>query len=111
MILLLMLFAAGAAWFGLVPDRAASPHAVAASPVAAGGAPAVPVTEPPLAPTPVLGMGDEELKDASVTLAERFNTAAYDALQQGEVSQYPAAWKQAAAYLEAAAALNDPSQG
>ena len=45
MILLLMLFAAGAAWFGLIPDRAASPQAVAASPAAAGGAPAVPVTE------------------------------------------------------------------
>ena len=45
MILLLVLFAAGAAWFGLVPDRAASPQAVAASPAAAGGAPAVPVTE------------------------------------------------------------------
>jgi membrane fusion protein, multidrug efflux system len=45
MILLLMLFAAGAAWFGLIPDRAASPKAVAASPAAAGGAPAVPVTE------------------------------------------------------------------
>jgi multidrug efflux system membrane fusion protein len=45
MILLLMLFAAGAAWFGLIADRAASPKAVAASPAAAGGAPAVPVTE------------------------------------------------------------------
>jgi multidrug efflux system membrane fusion protein len=45
MILLLMLFAVGAAWFGLIPDRAASPKAVEASPAAAGGAPAVPVTE------------------------------------------------------------------
>jgi membrane fusion protein, multidrug efflux system len=44
MILLLILFAAGAGWFGLIPDRAASPKAVAASP-AAGGAPAMPVTE------------------------------------------------------------------
>ena len=45
MILLLMLFAAGAAWFGLVPDRAASPQSVAVPPAAAGGTPAVPVTE------------------------------------------------------------------
>ena len=45
MILLLMLFAVGAAWFGLVPDRGASPQAVAASPAAPAGAPAVPVTE------------------------------------------------------------------
>jgi multidrug efflux system membrane fusion protein len=45
MILLLMLFAVGAAWFGLVPDRGASPQAVAASPAAPAEAPAVPVTE------------------------------------------------------------------
>jgi multidrug efflux system membrane fusion protein len=45
MILLLMLFAVGAAWFGLVPDRGASPQAVAASPAARAEAPAVPVTE------------------------------------------------------------------
>jgi multidrug efflux system membrane fusion protein len=44
-ILLMMLFAVGAAWFGLAPDRAASPQAVAASPAAPGGAAAVPVTE------------------------------------------------------------------
>jgi len=45
MILLFMLFAAGAAWFGLGPDRAASPQSVAVPPAAAGGTPAVPVTE------------------------------------------------------------------
>jgi multidrug efflux system membrane fusion protein len=44
-ILLMMLFAVGAAWFGLAPDRAASPQAVAASPAAPAGAAAVPVTE------------------------------------------------------------------
>jgi multidrug efflux system membrane fusion protein len=44
-ILLFMLFAAGAAWFGFIPDRAALPQAVAASPAAAGGVPAVPVAE------------------------------------------------------------------
>jgi len=43
-ILLMMLFAVGAAWFGPAPDRAASPQAVAASPAAPSGA-AVPVTE------------------------------------------------------------------
>jgi multidrug efflux system membrane fusion protein len=41
MILLLMLSGVGGAWFGLAPDRAASPLAVAASPAAS----AVPVTE------------------------------------------------------------------
>ena len=45
MILLFMLFAAGAAWFSLGPDRAASPQSVAVPPAAAGGTPAVPVTE------------------------------------------------------------------
>ena len=44
-ILLLMLFAVVTAWFGPVPDRGASSQAVAASPAAPAGAPAVPVTE------------------------------------------------------------------
>jgi membrane fusion protein, multidrug efflux system len=44
-ILLLMLFAVGTAWFGPVPDRGASSQAVAASPAAPAGVPAVPVTE------------------------------------------------------------------
>jgi multidrug efflux system membrane fusion protein len=44
-ILLLILFAVGAGWFGLIPDRAASPLVVAALSAAPAGAPAVPVTE------------------------------------------------------------------
>jgi multidrug efflux system membrane fusion protein len=46
-ILLVALIAAGAAglWFGLAPDQAASPLALAASPAVPDGAPAVPVTE------------------------------------------------------------------
>jgi multidrug efflux system membrane fusion protein len=46
-ILLVALIATGAAglWFGLAPDQAASPLALAASPAVPDGAPAVPVTE------------------------------------------------------------------
>jgi membrane fusion protein, multidrug efflux system len=44
-ILLMTLFAVGAAWFGPAPGRAASPQAVAASPAAPSGAAAVPITE------------------------------------------------------------------
>jgi tetratricopeptide (TPR) repeat protein len=51
-------------------------------------------------------MGEEELKNASQTLAQRFSTAAYNTLQQGDAAQEMDAWRQAAAYLEAAAALD-----
>src|SRR4051794_13976577 len=74
----------------------------ATTPAAASAAPA---TKPLLAPTPVLGMGNVALADAAEAMAQRFSTAAYDTVQVGENQKDLAAWRQAAAFLEAAAAL------
>src|SRR4051794_39747159 len=72
---------------------------------AAAAASAAPATEPVLAPTPVLGMGNVALADAAEAMAQRFSTAAYETVQVGENQKDLAAWRQAAAFLEAAAAL------
>src|SRR4051812_40683636 len=66
------------------PTTSAATTRPAATPSSAGAT---------LAPSTTLGMGSEELQDASESLAQRFSTAAFDAVQSGENGKEPAAWR------------------
>jgi tetratricopeptide (TPR) repeat protein len=60
-------------------------------------------------PSAFAGIAESELTDAGQGLAQRFSAAAFELLQTGDNDKDKAAWRQAAAFLEAAGVL-DPTE-
>src|SRR5690349_14589647 len=74
--------------------------------------PVLKIPAPTVVPTdtgPQTGMGDQELQDAKVAFAQRMAQAAYDVAQADKSGRDQIAWRQAAAFLQAARLL-DPAE-